>query len=188
MLSADLSTSVIGQMLLSWWAACSGWWRRRTETDPGSVEASVTMEMLPWIRLTSDLSLPSAGSKKQILSVFKTFICIFLLKSSVQSVIWQECMREDMIGSKQSHEHHHHGYQCHYWSLKNKHLNPENPTKPRPSHTSHRPAPPWHPLTPPTPLPHNPALPEQPGESLNSVQALQRDERRKDEDIKDNEY
>lgn len=159
MLLADSSMTLIGQMLLSWWAACSGWWRRRTETDPGSVEASVTMDMLPWIHLTSDLSPSSAGRKKQRLSVFKTFICIFLLKSSVQSVIWQECMREDMIGSKQSHEHHHHGYQCHYWSLKNKHLNPENPTKPRPSITSNNPAPALHPLTPPPLTSTNPAHP-----------------------------
>ena len=49
-----------------------------------------------------------------------------------------------------------------------KHFNPETPTRPRPS--------------------RSPALPDHPGESLNSVQALQRDERRKDEDIKDEEY
>lgn len=66
------------------------------------------------------------------------------MKSSVQSVVWQECMREDMIGSKQSHEHwhhHHYGYQCRYWTLQNKqHFNPETPTRPRPSRG---PAPPW---------------------------------------------
>lgn len=61
-------------------------------------------------------------------------------------------MREDMIGSKQSHElyHHHHGINV---------------------------------VT-----EHAPPLPEHPGESLNSIQALQSAERRKDENIKDEEY
>lgn len=115
-------------------------------------------------------------------SVFKTFICIFLLKSSVQSVVWQECMREDVIGSKQSHEHrhhHHYMYQCRYWSMKNKHFNPETPTRPRPSHIS-----PYTRYAPPI----TPPIPEHPGESLNSVQALQTDKHRKDKDMKDEEY